>query len=68
MKNKTENKVKEYRTNLGITQNQLAELVGVTRLTIISLEKKKYDPSVGLALKLAKTFGCMVEDLFVVEE
>lgn len=68
MRNKTENRVKEYRTNSGMTQNQLAELVGVTRLTIISLEKKKYDPSVGLALKIAKAFGCMVEDLFVVEE
>lgn len=68
MKNKTINRVKEYRKNSGMTQNQLAELVGVTRLTIISLEKKKYDPSVGLALKIAKTFDCKVEDLFDVEE
>lgn len=68
MRNKTKNRIKEYRTNSGMTQNELAELVGVTRLTIISLEKKKYDPSVGLALKIAKAFKCKVEDLFVVEE
>lgn len=68
MKNNTENKIREYRTKLKLTQEELANKVGVTRLTIISLEKRRYEPSVGLALKLAKVFNCTVEELFTVEE
>ena len=68
MKNNIDNKIREYRTRLKLTQEELAKKVGVTRLTIISLEKKRYEPSVGLALKLAKVLGCTVEELFKVEE
>lgn len=58
------NKLKEYREKNKITQEKLAEQVGVTRQTIISIENDKYVPSLQLALKLAKSFKCKVEDLF----
>jgi putative transcriptional regulator len=48
----------------GMTQEDLAERVGVTRQTILSIERGRYNPSVGLALLLAETFGVAVEDLF----
>jgi putative transcriptional regulator len=59
-----ENKVNEYRTKIGLTQEQLAEKVGVTRQTIIAIEKGNYTPSVLLALKLAAVFSVPVESLF----
>lgn len=68
MKNKAENRVKELREEFGFTQQELAEKVGVTRLTIGSMERKKYEPSVGLAIKLARVFNCKVEDIFWVGE
>lgn len=48
----------------GMTQEELARRVGVTRQTILSIEKNKYRPSVELALLLADVFGVTVEDLF----
>ncbi len=48
----------------GLTQQQLADRVGVTRQTILSIEKGKYSPTVGLALRLARVLGVAVEDLF----
>ncbi|NPC91355.1 helix-turn-helix transcriptional regulator [Bacillus sp. WMMC1349] len=68
MRNNTQNKIREYRNKFGFTQQQLASEVGVTRLTIISIEKRRYEPTVGLAIKIATFFGCKVEDLFTVEE
>jgi putative transcriptional regulator len=64
MKIVTTNKVKEHRENAGLTQTELAERVGTKRITIASLEREKYEPSVGLAMRLAKTFNCTVEDIF----
>ncbi len=58
------NKVNEHRTKAGLTQEQLAEKVGVTRQTIIAIERGNYTPSVLLALKLAKVFSVTVESLF----
>lgn len=52
----------------GMTQQELADRVGVTRQTILSIEKGKYNPSVGLALRLALTFGVAVEELFELEK
>jgi putative transcriptional regulator len=51
----------------GMTQQQLAERVGVTRQTIISIERGKYKPSIELALRLARVFGVPVEALFELE-
>jgi putative transcriptional regulator len=58
------NKLKELREKKGFTQEKLAELTGVSRQTIISIESGKYVPSLELALKFAKIFGCRVEDMF----
>ena len=58
------NKLKEHRKKLGLNQEELADIVNVTRQTIISVERGKYIPSLELALKLAKLFRCKVEDLF----
>ena len=58
------NKVQVFRTQSGITQEELAERVGVSRQTIIAIEKGNYAPSVLLALKLARFFKRNVEDIF----
>ncbi|MBP6924692.1 MAG: helix-turn-helix transcriptional regulator [Candidatus Pacebacteria bacterium] len=58
------NSVHECRTKLGLTQEQLAEKVGVTRQTVIAIERGNYTPSVLLALKLAEVFSVSVESLF----
>lgn len=58
------NKVHASRSKAGMTQEELAQKVGVTRQTIIAIEKGNYTPSVLLALKLAKVFSVSVESLF----
>ena len=63
-----ENRIKEYRKQNKITQDDLAKVVGVTRQTIISLENGKYNASLQLAHKIAKHFGVKIEDLFLFEE
>ena len=61
-------KLKEYRATTGMKQGELAELVGVRRETIIRLEKGQYNPSLKLAMDIAKVFGATVEELFEFEE
>lgn len=56
--------LKEYRENKNIKQSELAELVGVRRETIVHLENGKYNPSLKLAMDIAKIFGVTVEELF----
>lgn len=63
-----ENKIREYRKKFGITQEELADDLGVTRQTIISLENGKYCASLLLAHKAAKRFGTTIEELFIFEE
>lgn len=58
------NSIEQFRKQRGITQEQLAECVGVTRQTIIALEKGRYGPSLVLALKIARFFGTPVESVF----
>lgn len=62
------NRVKEMRTKQGMTQEELAERVGVSRQTIISIESGRYKPSIILAYKLALTFDQRIEDLFLCAE
>ncbi|MCW4467294.1 helix-turn-helix transcriptional regulator [Glutamicibacter sp. MNS18] len=59
-----ENSLPEYRKDRGLSQQALADLLGVSRQTVISLEKGRYDPSLPLAFRLARVFGCRIEDLF----
>ena len=61
------NTVKEERLKKQLTQVELAEMVGVSRQTIFSIEVGKYVPSVVLSIKLAKALGKMVEDIFKLE-
>ena len=62
------NRMEEKRKAQGLTQQQLAVLLGVSRQTIISLESGKYNPSILLAHRIAQTFGVRSEDIFLVEE
>lgn len=59
------NSLAEYRRERGLSQQALADLLGVSRQTVISLEKGRYDPSLPLAFRLARVFGCRIEDLFI---
>jgi len=61
------NSLKERRSALGLTQAQLAELVGVTRKTVNTVENGVFTPSALLAVKLAKALGVTVEELFWIE-
>lgn len=56
--------VKEYREKAGYKQSELAEMVGARRETIVHLENGKYNPSLKLAMDIAKVFGVTVEELF----
>jgi putative transcriptional regulator len=64
MKESISNRVYELRTEAGITQEDLAQAAGVTRQTVIAIEKGNYIPSVLLALKIAKFFKKSVEEIF----
>ncbi|RDW19877.1 helix-turn-helix transcriptional regulator [Oceanobacillus chungangensis] len=59
--------IREYRNQMNITQEDLSQILKVSRQTVISLEKGKYKPSLVLAHKLAQTFGCTIEELFIFE-
>lgn len=67
MSQNVSNFVQDYRNKNKITQEGLAIAVGVTRQTIIAIEKGNYTPSVLLALKIAKYFNTSVEKLFTIE-
>ncbi len=62
------NLVRRHRLMAEMTQQELADRVGVTRQTILSIEKAKYTPSVALALSLAEVFDVSVETLFQLNE
>ncbi|WP_324824605.1 helix-turn-helix transcriptional regulator [Sinanaerobacter sp. ZZT-01] len=61
------NRVKELRGETGLTQGALAQLVGVTRQTIISLEKGSYVPSLLLAMRLSEELNTPIENIFFKE-
>lgn len=62
------NKIKVFRAMNDLTQEDLAEEVGVTRQTILAIEKGKYDPSLELAFRIAYRFGVHIEEIFSYEE
>lgn len=61
------NKIRELRVARGWTQDDLAEQLEVSRQTVISLEKGRYNPSLSLAFKLGRLFNARIEDLFIEE-
>ena len=62
------NTLKQLRSERALTQQQLAEAIGVIRQTIIAIEQNKYQPSVVLALKLAEFFNVSVESIFQITD
>lgn len=61
------NKIRQLRKNLGYRQEDLATILGVTRQTINAIENEKYNPTLELAMKLARLLETTVEDLFELE-
>ena len=62
------NRIKELRRAQGYRQEDLAAALGVSRQTIIAIENDKYDPTLGLAMRLARYLQTTVEELFLMEE
>ena len=62
------NHVKELRKSKGLRQEDLAAAAGVSRQTIIAVENNKYDPTLGLAMRLARRLDTTVEELFTLED
>ncbi|MCZ0860676.1 MAG: helix-turn-helix transcriptional regulator [Methanocorpusculum sp.] len=61
------NKIKVYRAMHDLTQEGLAQALGVTRQTILAIEKGKYDPSLELAFRMARYFNTTIEEIFTFE-
>ena len=59
------NKVKEFRKKKKLTQNELADLIGVSRQAVNAIEKDKFDPSLPTAFKLSELFNISIEELFI---
>ncbi len=62
------NRVKELRKEKGYTQEDLAEIIGVSRQTVNAIEKQKFDPSLNTAFKMAKLFKLPIESIFLGED
>jgi len=62
------NKLKIYRVTRNLTQEQLADKIGVSRQTIIAIESSRYLPSITLAFKIATFFKVNIEDIFIYQQ
>ena len=62
------NQIKVCRAKYDLTQGDLADDVGVTRQTIIAIEKNKYSPSLELAFRIARRFDAKIDDIFKYED
>lgn len=62
------NRIEQIRKERGILQEELAKSLGVSRQTISSLERGRYNPSIFLAYNIAKYFGMTIEEVFIFEE
>lgn len=61
------NRLEELRKSKNLRQEELGEALGVSRQTVISIEKGKYNPSITLAFKIARFFGTSIEEIFIYE-
>jgi putative transcriptional regulator len=68
MSDDVHNRVKEQRKAKGWTQQELAKAVGVSRQSVNSIERNRYVPSLPLALKFARVFGCPTDEIFTLEK
>lgn len=62
------NNIKELRKARGLRQEDFAKLLGVSRQTVVAMENNKYDPTLALAMKVARLFERPVESIFTLEE
>ena len=62
------NRLKEFRESLGLTQEQLGKLVGVSRQAINAIETEKFEPSIWLAYDISNIFHCCIEEVFLFKE
>lgn len=62
------NRIKEMRARFNLTQDELANRVGVRRETIVFLEKNKYNPSLKLARDISKVFDSRIDEIFIFED
>ncbi len=62
------NNIRKMRKDKGLRQEDLAQILGVTRQTIIAIENDKYNPTLELAMKLARFLQTSVEDIFILDE
>jgi putative transcriptional regulator len=62
------NKIKIFRAMHNLTQEHLAQAIGVNRQTILAIEKEKYIPSLDLAFKISRYFGVNIEEVFIFDE
>jgi putative transcriptional regulator len=62
------NKIKVFRAMHNLTQEHLADAIGVNRQTILAIEKEKYVPSLDLAFKISRYFGVNIEEVFIFNE
>ena len=62
------NRIRDLRAQHQLTQEQLAETVGVSRQSVIAIETEKYNPSLELAYKIAKAFQLTIEEVFIFEQ
>jgi putative transcriptional regulator len=63
-----QNQLRVYRSMTNLTQEELAEKLGITRQTVLAIEKERYDPSLELAFKMARFFKVRIEDIFQYEK
>ena len=68
MNDRVVNHIKAHRTRYGYTQDELGQAVGVSRQSINAIERGRYIPSLPLALRFARFFGCPTDDLFQLPE
>jgi putative transcriptional regulator len=68
VEDKVTNRIREFRKGSNLTQEELAREMKVSRQTIISIEKGKYVPSLQLALRIARFFGCPTDEMFGIRE
>ncbi|WP_032123049.1 helix-turn-helix transcriptional regulator [Clostridium amazonitimonense] len=62
------NRLKEFRESLGLTQEQLGNLVGASRQAINAIETEKFEPSIWLAYDISKVFNCSIEEVFLFKQ
>lgn len=62
------NRLKEFRSAIGLTQEQLGKLIGVSRQAVNAIETEKFEPSIWLAYDISKVFNKSIEDVFIFEE